>query len=73
MQHIVSAFVVKCYILLNPYLSLGQLLVLMTFALQDCRSPLYSASFNGHLAVVKTLIEAGAFVDQVSKVGTCIF
>ena len=40
----------------------------MTFVLQNGWSPLYIASFNGHLDVVKTLIEAGASVNQTNKV-----
>ena len=45
-----------------------QPLVMMTFVLQDGRSPLYTASFNGHLDVVKTLMEAGANINQANKV-----
>ena len=41
----------------------------MTVVLQDGCSPLYAASCNGHLDVVKTLLEAGANIDQVNKVG----
>lgn len=40
----------------------------MTFILQDGRSPLMIASKKGHLDVVKTLIEAGANVNQTYKV-----
>ena len=36
--------------------------------LQNGWSPLGSASGGGHLAVVKTLIEAGAYVMQCDKV-----
>ena len=36
----------------------------------DGQSPLYTASLNGHLEVVKTLIEAGANINQANKVGT---
>ena len=36
------------------------------------RCPLRSASFGGHLDIVKTLIEAGANVNQASKVGNSI-
>ena len=42
--------------------------ILMGFVLQDGRSPLYMASQEGHLDVVKTLIEAGANIDQAEKV-----
>ena len=40
----------------------------MKFVLQG-RGPLWTASFNGHLEVVKTLIEAGANINQAEKVG----
>ena len=50
---------------------LVQPLVMMTFVLQDGRSPLNAASFDGHLDVVKTLLEAGANIDQANDVGTC--
>ena len=36
--------------------------------LQDGNGPLHIASFNGHLEVVKSLIEAGANVYQENKV-----
>ena len=45
-----------------------QLLVMISFVLQDSRSPLYTASCNRHLDVVKTLIETGANVNQANKV-----
>ena len=41
----------------------------MTFVLQDGCSPLYAASFYGHLDVVETLLEAGANIDQTNNVG----
>ena len=41
---------------------------MMTFVLQDGWSPLHKASINGHLEIVKTLIEAGANVNQATKV-----
>ena len=41
----------------------------MTVVLQDGCSSLYAASCNGHLDVVKTLLEAGANIDQANKVG----
>ena len=41
---------------------------MMTFVLQDGLSPLYKASCNGRLDIVKTLIEAGANVNQADKV-----
>lgn len=38
-------------------------------SLQKGWSPLYTASLNGHIDVVETLIEAGANVNQADKVG----
>ena len=46
-------------------------LVMMIFVLQIGLSPLIVASIAGHLDVVKTLIEAGANVNQTNKVGIC--
>ena len=43
-------------------------LVLMVFAFQNGRSPLWAASLAGHLDVVKTLIEAGANANLTNKV-----
>ena len=45
---------------------------MQTFVLQNGQSPLYTSSFNGHLDVVKTLIDAGANIDQTDKVSTHI-
>ena len=45
-----------------------QPLVMMTFVLQNGCSPLYIASLNGHVDVVKTLLEAGASINQATKV-----
>ena len=45
--------------------------MMMVLVLQDGWSPLIQASYNGHLDVVKTLIEAGANVNQINKVGIC--
>ena len=45
---------------------------MMTFILQDGWSPLYSASLNGHLDVVRALIEAGASISQANKVVTVL-
>ena len=42
------------------------------FVLQDGWSPLKSSCFNGHLDVVKTLIEAGANINEADKVSTHI-
>ena len=42
----------------------------MGFVLQDGLSPLHMASQKGHLDVVKTLIEAGANINQANKVST---
>ena len=44
---------------------------MMGFALQYGVSSLGAASNNGHLDVVKTLIEAGANIDQAPKVSQC--
>ena len=41
---------------------------MMTFVLEDGWSPLCKASCNGHHDIVKTLIEAGANVNQATKV-----
>ena len=46
---------------------------MMKFVLQNGWSPLYVASENGHLEVVKTLIEARADVNQANKVHCNIF
>ena len=45
-----------------------QPLVMMTFVLQDGWKPLHAASCKGHLDVVKTLLEAGANINQATKV-----
>ena len=47
---------------------LVQPLVMMSIILQDGLSPLHTASLNGRFGVVKTLIEAGAIVNQADKV-----
>ena len=49
---------------------LVQPLVMMTFVLQNGWSPLNGASEKGHLDVVRTLLEAGANINQADKVGT---
>ena len=41
---------------------------MMTFVLQCGWSPLHAASDKGHLDIVKTLIEAGANVNQADEV-----
>ena len=41
---------------------------MMGFVLQDGWTPLVYASQNGHLEVVKSLIEAGANVNHTTKV-----
>ena len=43
---------------------------MMAIVLQG-RSPLWTAIFNGHLEVVKALIEGGANVNH-TKVGVCV-
>ena len=45
---------------------------MMTFILQDGWNSLHSASFNGHLDIVRVLIEAGANISQANKVGTVL-
>ena len=40
----------------------------MGFILQDGRTPLVSASQNGYLEIVKSLMEAGANVNHTTKV-----
>ena len=50
---------------------LVQPLVMMTSVLQNGWSPLNAASDDGHLDVVKTLLEAGANINQANYVGTC--
>ena len=50
---------------------LVQPLAMMTFVLQNGWSPLNEVSWKGHLDVVKTLLEAGADINQVANVGTC--
>ena len=42
---------------------------MMIFLLQNGCSPLMIASDEGHLDVVKTLLEAGANVNHTNKVG----
>ena len=42
--------------------------VMIGFVLQDGVTPLVIASENGHLEIVKSLIEAGANVDHTIKV-----
>ena len=42
--------------------------VMMGIALQDGWTPLVSASQNGHLEIVKSLIEAGENVNHTTKV-----
>ena len=48
-----------------------QPLVMMTFVLQYGCSPVFAASFNGHLDVMKTLFEVGANINQANKVQQC--
>ena len=45
-----------------------QPLVMMTFVLQYGCTLLYTASWKGHLDVVKTLLEAGANINHADKV-----
>ena len=46
--------------------------VMMGFVLQDGWTPLVIASHNGHLEIVKSLIEAGTNVNHTAKVVTII-
>ena len=48
----------------------GVNLVMTTFVLQDGCSPLMAACEEGHVEVVKSLIEAGANINHTNKVGT---
>ena len=57
-----------CHVILQHSPPLVQPLVMMTFVLQDGWSPPHEASNKGHLDIVKTLIEAGANVNQATKV-----
>ena len=57
-----------CHVILQHSPPLVQPLVMMTFVLQYGWSPLYAARDTGHLDIVKTLIEAGANVNQTDKV-----
>ena len=50
------------------FTSAGPALGIMTFVLQGGWSSLHEASFQGHLDIVKTLIKAGANVNQTSEV-----
>ena len=47
-----------------------QPLVMMTLVLQYGCSPLFAASFNGHLDIVKTQLDAGANINQATQVST---
>ena len=46
--------------------------VMMGFVLQNGVTPLVIASENGHLEIVKSLIEAGTNVNHTAKVVTII-
>ena len=46
---------------------------MVIFLLQKNWAPLLIASSNGHLQVVKSLIEAGSNVNQANKVSTHFF
>ena len=47
-------------------------LIIMIFVSQSGKSPLMIALDKGHLDIVKTLIEAGANVNQRDKVSVCV-
>ena len=57
-----------CHVILQHSPPLVQPLVMMTFVLQGGWSPLHAASYTGILDIVKTLIEAGANVNQATEV-----
>ena len=59
------------YVMFQQPPPLVQPLVMMTSVLQNGWSPLNAASDDGHLDVVKTLLEAGANINQANDVGTC--
>ena len=42
--------------------------VMMGFVLQNGWTPLVIASQNGHLEIVKSLVEAGVTVNHIAKV-----
>ena len=73
-MYLCGCYACVCLICLNEYVMfqhsppLVQPLFMMTFVLQDGWSPLYTASFKGHLDIVKTLIEAGANVNYAREV-----
>ena len=56
------------YVMFQHSHSLVQPQVMMSFVLQNGWIPLHSASHNGRLDVVKTLIEAGTNVSLANKV-----
>ena len=40
----------------------------MVFVYPDCRSPLWTATFNRHLYILNKVIEAGSNVNATNKV-----
>ena len=62
-----SLFVYLSHVMFQPS---PPLFKMQTFVLQDGRSPLLTSCLNRHLDVLKTLIEAGANIDQTDKVST---
>ena len=66
---ILSYMYVHVHVMFQHSPPLVQPLVMMTFVLQEGRSPLYVAILRGDLQVVKALIEKRADVNRANMVG----